>query len=51
MIQLFMSTKTEPLFRQYEQQVRSYFESDNLSDTIYQAMKWVSENKNLIDLK
>lgn len=39
MVQLFLTTETEPNFREWELKLRQKYNTDNLTDTIYQAIK------------
>ena len=44
MVQLFLSTETEPLFKKWELELRKLFDTDNLTDTVYEAMKKLYED-------
>ena len=39
MIQLFLNTKTEPLFKKWELKLREIYKTDNLTDTVYEVIK------------
>jgi hypothetical protein len=39
MVQLFLNTQTEPLFKEWELELRKIFGTDNLTDTVYEAVK------------
>lgn len=39
MVQLFLNTETEPIFRQMELELRKKFGTDNLTDTIFESLK------------
>lgn len=39
MVQLFLNTDTEPKFRKMELELRSVFNTDNLTDTVFEAIK------------
>lgn len=39
MVQLFLNTETEPKFREMELELRSVLNTDNLTDTVYEAIK------------
>ena len=43
MVQLYLSTETEPLFKQWELKLRAAYGTDNLTDTVYQAIKEAHE--------
>jgi len=44
MVQLFLTTETEPNFREWELKLREKYNTDNLTDTIYQAIKETFNN-------
>lgn len=46
MVQLFLTTKTEPNFRKWEEGLREFYKSDNLTDTIYKAIEEMYNLKN-----
>lgn len=46
MVQLFLNTTTEPKFKQWELDLRDYYKSDNLTDTIYRAIEEIHKSKN-----
>tara|TARA_R100000541_G_scaffold8779_1_gene16331 strand:- start:5033 stop:5635 length:603 start_codon:yes stop_codon:yes gene_type:complete len=39
MVQLFLNTKTEPLFKKWELQLREIYKTDNLTDTIFKVLE------------
>tara|TARA_R110002153_G_scaffold5020_4_gene23385 strand:- start:2458 stop:3054 length:597 start_codon:yes stop_codon:yes gene_type:complete len=39
MVQLFLTTETEPQLRRMELELRSFLKTDNLTDSIFQALK------------
>lgn len=39
MVQLFLNTETEPKFREMELELRSVLNTDNLTDTVFEAIK------------
>jgi hypothetical protein len=39
MVQLFLNTETEPLFKNWELKLRAKYNTDNLTDTVYKALK------------
>lgn len=43
MVQLFLDTETEPEFRKMETELRDRFKTDNLTDTIFKAVKFIYE--------
>ncbi len=43
MVQLYLSVDTEIKFREFELKLRERFGSDNLTDTVYRAMKHLAE--------
>lgn len=45
MVQLFLNTKTEPLFKKWELQLREIYKTDNLTDTVYEVMKKAYNNE------
>ena len=44
MVQLFLNTKTEPKFKQYELKLRQKFGTENLTDTVYYCIEKAYEN-------
>jgi len=46
MVQLFLNTKTEPKFKEWELNLREHYKSDNLTDTIYRAIEEINKIKN-----
>lgn len=50
MVQLFLTTKTEPNFRKWEEGLREFYKSDNLTDTIYKAIEEMYNIKNGKDI-
>ena len=50
MLQLFLTTKTEPKFRKWELALREFYKSDNLTDTIYKAIEEMYNLKNGKDI-
>ena len=46
MVQLFLTTKTEPNFRKWEEALREFYKTDNLTDTIYKAVEEMYNLKN-----
>lgn len=50
MLQLFLTTKTEPNFRKWELALREFYKSDNLTDTIYKAIEEMYNLKNGKDI-
>lgn len=46
MVQLFLNTKTEPNFKKWEEGLRKFYKSDNLTDTIYKAIEEMYNLKN-----
>ena len=46
MVQLFLTTKTEPNFKKWEEGLRKFYKSDNLTDTIYKAIEEMYNLKN-----
>lgn len=44
MVQLFLNTKTEPLFKKWELKLREIYKTDNLTDTVYEVLKKESDN-------
>lgn len=46
MVQLFLNTKTEPNFRKWEEGLREFYKTDNLTDTIYKAVEEMYNLKN-----
>tara|TARA_B100001094_G_C18125339_1_gene769173 strand:+ start:620 stop:1216 length:597 start_codon:yes stop_codon:yes gene_type:complete len=45
MVQLFLTTETEPKFKQWELELRSDFDTDNLTDTIYKLVEYYYNEK------
>jgi hypothetical protein len=45
MVQLFLTTETEPQFKEWELKLREDFKSDNLTDTIYKIVEQVYKEK------
>lgn len=45
MVQLFLDTTTEPNIKEWELALRESYGTDNLTDTIYQAVKEAYYNK------
>tara|TARA_R100000329_G_scaffold35345_2_gene33216 strand:+ start:2107 stop:2703 length:597 start_codon:yes stop_codon:yes gene_type:complete len=45
MVQLFLNTKTEPKFKQYELKLREKYKTENLTDTVFHCIE--KEFKNL----
>ena len=45
MVQLFLTTETEPKFREWELKLRENFKTDNLTDTIYKVLEQVYNKK------
>lgn len=45
MVQLFLTTETEPQFKEWELKLREDFKSDNLTDTIYKIVEQVYNEK------
>jgi len=43
MVQLFLTTKTEPDFKEWELALREKLGTDNVTDTVYEAMKQIYE--------
>ena len=43
MVQLFLTTKTEPDFKEWELALREKLGTDNVTDTVYEAMKQMYE--------
>ena len=46
MVQLFLNTKTEPQLKKWELKLREIYETDNLTDTIYEVIKKAYHNEN-----
>lgn len=51
MVQLFLNTDSEPKFREMELELRKFFDTDNVTDTVYKALEKLIDlsNNNLID--
>ena len=47
LVQVFLNTQTEPVFREMELEIRSFLNTDNLSDTVYEAVKKIYNDKKL----
>lgn len=45
MVQLFLTTETEPKFKEYELELRADFDTDNLTDTIYKLVEYYYNEK------
>ena len=47
LVQVFLNTQTELVFREMELEIRSFLNTDNLSDTVYEAVKKIYNDKKL----
>ena len=45
MVQLFLTTETEPKFKEWELKLRENFKTDNLTDTIYSLVELYYKQK------
>ena len=46
MVQLFLNTTTEPLFKKWELEIREDFNTDNLTDTIFKLLETYYKKRN-----
>ena len=47
MVQLFLNTDSEPKFREMELELRKFFDTDNVTDTVYKALEKLNSIKDV----